>query len=98
MYGTVARFRAKPGRAGDIVALMEEWSRDFKPKVRGATAGYVYRLDADPNEMIMTAAFADKDSYVANASSPEQDKWFRRFRELIEADPEWSDGEIIGLA
>lgn len=96
MYGTVARFRAKPGRVGDLIALMEEWNRDFKPLVRGAMAGYTYRLDRDPDEMIMTAAFADKESYLANAASPDQDKWYRRFRELIEADPEWNDGEILG--
>ncbi|MFA5891744.1 MAG: hypothetical protein WDA27_12460 [Actinomycetota bacterium] len=96
MYGTVARFHAKPGRAGDLAALMDEWDRDFKPLVRGAMAGYVYRLDKDPDEMIMTAVFQDKETYLANAASPAQDKWFQRFRELIDGDPEWNDGEILG--
>lgn len=95
MYGTVARFRAKAGREADIRALFEEWDRDFKPKVKGALKGYLYKLDADPNAFMMCAVFQDKDSYLANAGNPEQDKWFRRFREHIEADPEWNDGEIV---
>lgn len=95
MYGTVARIRPKPGRIEDIIALMQEWERDYKPRVDGAMAGYLYRLDAKPNELIMCAVFRDRASYKANADSQDQDKWFRRFRELLETDPVWEDGEVI---
>jgi quinol monooxygenase YgiN len=95
MYGTVARIRIKPGRFDDVLALFEEWDRDFRPKVKGAGAGYLYRLDADANQAIMVATFENKDLYTRNANDPEQDKWFRRFRELLEADPEWNDGEVV---
>lgn len=95
MYGTVARARVKQGRLDDVIALMQEWDRDFAPKIKGAKAGYLYRLDADPNAVIMVAIFEDKASYTANADNPEQDKWFRRLRDNLEADPEWSDGEIV---
>lgn len=95
MYGTVGRVKVKPGRFDDAVELMREWERDFRPKVKGAKGAIAYRLDSDPNTMIFCAIFSDKDSYVANAGSPEQDKWFRRFRDLCEADPEWNDGEIV---
>ena len=97
MYGTVARLSVKPGRFDELVGLMEEWERDFKPKVDGAQEGYLYRLDSDPNAAIMVAVFRDKAAYTANADNPEQDKWFQRMRDCLAADPEWNDGEIVGL-
>lgn len=95
MYGTVARLRAKPGRAGDLRALMEEWDRDMKPRVPGAERSLVYRLDADEDAFIVAAAFRDRKSYLANADNPDQDKWYRRLRECLDSDPEWMDGEIV---
>ena len=95
MYGTVAHIRIKPGQEKSLIALQEEWNKTRKPKVKGAVAGYLYKLDKKPNEMIMVAVFQDKKTYVANADDPEQDKWFRRVRALLEADPVWEDGEIV---
>ena len=37
----------------------------------------------------------DRDAYRANASDPEQDRWYRRMREHLDADPEWTDGELV---
>ena len=74
---------------------MSEWERDMKPKVSGAEAGYLFKLDADPNTAIMVAVFSDKGAYTKNADNPEQDKWFQRIRDCLDADPEWNDGEII---
>lgn len=95
MYGTVAFVKAKPGTEAELRALNDEWERDFKPRVKGAMSGTIYRLDADPNSYIMTAVFADKASYEANANDPEQDKWYQRWRELLVDDPVWHDGEIV---
>lgn len=39
--------------------------------------------------------FEDKESYVANANSPEQDARYRRMAELFAGEPEWHDGEIV---
>ena len=75
--------------------MMEEWDRDKAPQVKGSGAGYMYRPDNSPDELIMVVAFQDKESYQANAQDPEQDRWYRRFRELLQADPTWEDGEII---
>ncbi|MBI4308053.1 MAG: hypothetical protein HY684_04535 [Chloroflexi bacterium] len=95
MYGTIARIQPKRGQEKAIVALMEEWNRARKPKVKGAVAGYLLRPEAKNGELIMVAVFQDKKSYRANADDPEQDKWYRRLRELLQADPTWEDGEII---
>ena len=95
MYGTVARMKVKPGRLDDLKELFDEWGRERQPRIEGAVSGYLYKLDGDPNGAVMVAVFRDKDSYVANADDPEQDKFFRRIRDCLEADPEWNDGEII---
>ena len=94
MYGTVARMRVKAGQRQALLNIMEEWNRERRPKVKGAQTSYILFSDSDPNQAILMAIFDDKDTYRANADDPEQDKWFRQFRELLEADPEWEDGEI----
>jgi hypothetical protein len=51
--------------------------------------------DGKLGELIGVAIFKDKAAYTANAGDPEQDRWYRRVRELLVADPEWQDGEYI---
>ena len=95
MYGTVARMRLKPGQESALMDYLHYWSRERKPNVKGAVGGYIYTLDADPGIAIMAVAFQDKESYTANARSPEQDADYRRLRALLIEDPVWEDGEII---
>jgi quinol monooxygenase YgiN len=92
MYGTVARFRVKPGMETEFMKLNQEFEAASAP---GEVAGYVFRLDNDPNECYLVAVFESKEAYHANAASPEQDAMYRKFRALLEADPEWHDGEIV---
>ena len=94
-YGTVARITPIPGKDQAVIALMNEWNRSYGPKVKGAVAGYLYQLENKPGQMIMCAVFEGKLSYRANAEDPEQDKWYRRLRALLTADPIWEDGEIV---
>ena len=95
MYGTIFRMRPKAGRERDVVALMEEWSQTRGPEVQGARAAYLLRPEGRPGELIGVAVFEDRESYRANAADPEQDTWYRRLRELLEADPAWEDGEYV---
>ena len=76
---------------------MDEWDRDFKPNVKGAIGGLLMRPDNRTGELIGVAIFQDKATYEANADNPAQDGWYRRLRELLEADPEWKDGEYLSL-
>jgi antibiotic biosynthesis monooxygenase (ABM) superfamily enzyme len=64
-------------------------------KVPGHISTTVYRLDAGGDEYIMAVVFTDKAAYEKNADSPEQDKRFQQMRELLAADPQWMDGEVI---
>jgi quinol monooxygenase YgiN len=91
MYGTVARMRIKPG----TVARFLELSREFEGQIAGIVSQTVYHMDADPAEYYLAVVFTDKAAYEANAASPEQHARFLQYRELLAADPEWHDGEVV---
>jgi hypothetical protein len=95
MYGTVAHIRVNPGKEQEVLALQHEWERERRPKATGGIGEFLYKLDRNPNEYILVVLFQDKETYTALADDPEQDRWYRRFRELLEADPEWHDGEVV---
>lgn len=92
MYGTVATIRPKRGKEQEVIQAMQQWDKERRPKVKGAITGYLYQLDK--GGMMMVAIFDTKKNYLANAESPAQDRWFRAFRPLLSADPEWHDGKI----
>ncbi len=95
MYGTVARMRVKPGHMEQLQRLNQEWQEGRGRQVRGFVASYVLRPDNRPDELVLVAVFQDQESYRANAADPEQDRWYRQLREHLEADPEWTDGEVM---
>ena len=92
MYGTIYRLRPKAGKEADVIRIMDEWDRERRPKVKGSIAGYLFKLDK--GGMMGVALFESKEAYVANANDPEQDAWYRQFRALMVADPQWFDGKL----
>ena len=91
MYGTIAKMKLKPGADEKIMKVMDE-SQTGRV---GHVATYVFKSDADPNIHFVTTIFESKSAYKKFADSPEQDKRFHQLRELLAADPEWHDGEVI---
>ncbi len=92
MYGTIARLRLKPGTEQQLGELFKEFDG---LGIAGFVRNTIYRLDAGSNEYMMAVAFETKEAYVANAESPQQDEIFQKLRALLEADPDWNDGEIV---
>jgi quinol monooxygenase YgiN len=92
MYGTVARMRI---RAGMEQKMRELAASDGMTKIDGLVGTTVYKMDADPNVLFMAVVFTDKDAYVKNANSPEQNARYEEFVALLEGPPEWNDGEVI---
>jgi quinol monooxygenase YgiN len=93
MYGTVARMRVKKGFEARFSEVMKEYEG---VEIPGAVASYVYRLDHAPDVYYyLCAIFESKESYRANAASPEQDARYRKLAALLDGEPEWNDGEII---
>ena len=92
MYGTVARMRAKPGAEAQLAEQMRVYEG---ARIPGAVISYVYRMDNDPSEYYLAVIFSDKDAYVANANSPDQDARYRELLQYLDGAPEWHDGEIV---
>jgi quinol monooxygenase YgiN len=90
MYGTVARFRLKPGMLEHVRRFFDE----MEPPP-GQVWRFVYQMDADPDEVYVAAAFESKAAYVANANRPEQHAKFMHFAEMLQGEPEWHNGEIV---
>ena len=92
MYGTIARFRIKPGTKDEFVKAMDSFG---EARIPGWKADYYFQMDKDSDEFYLVAIFGDKQSYDANAHSPEQHQRYLKFRSFLVADPEWNDGHIV---
>jgi quinol monooxygenase YgiN len=92
MYGTMFKARPKSGKFQD---LMDVSAREWKE--RGNIAGFrhAFVLQESNGDVWTMVIFDSEEAYRKNSESPEQDKWFRERRALLEADPEWHDGTII---
>lgn len=96
MFGTVARVQVQPDKVEEFTQIGEQWSRDHSA-TSGETASYIFKLEKQPNEYLIVAIFPDRDTYFRNAEDPETDRWYRKMRETLVADPEWNDGEVRQL-
>ncbi|MEA2514447.1 MAG: hypothetical protein QOF01_1688 [Thermomicrobiales bacterium] len=83
--------RLKPGAEAEL----ERLNRQDTPKIAGIVFEYVYRLDSNPDEVMLVVGFESKEAYQANANSPEQAERYEEYRALMAAEPEWNDGEIV---
>jgi len=92
MYGTVAKMKANPGSGSLLAEMASQMDKDPPP---GMVGYLVYQMDADPNEYMMAVVFQDKQSYVANAESPEQHTRYEGYRALLAEEPQWHDGEVV---
>ena len=92
MYGTIARMRVKPGA---LEGLKEYVTQAEGRSIPGYIDSRIYQMDSDPNQLWVVVAFEDKDSYLKNAGSPEQDADYRRMLAFLDGEPEWHDGEIV---
>lgn len=95
MFGTIYRMRPRAGEEEQVANYYRRWERERKPLVRGAIAAYVFKPKSQPDELVGVVVFDSERSYYDNAADPAQDAWYRQLRELLVADPEWSDGAIL---
>ena len=91
MYGTVAKMRIKPG----MEQAFEEIGRQAQNEIGGIVGQYVYRMDSEPDVYYLAVMFRDKETYKANAASPEQHERYTAYRDLLVDEPEWHDGEVV---
>ena len=94
MYGTVARTRVKPENRA---ALQEVFQRQTARRtVPGMVTAYTL-FENEGDVAWLFAVFEDRASYDRNADDPVQDQDYREYRALMEDEPEWHDGEILGM-
>ena len=90
MYGTVARMKIQREKVDELRALMTA----LEPRdVEGYRSMNVLIPDDGRDEIIMTVYFEDKASYQKNADDPKMHESYLQYRALLDADPEWIDGE-----
>ena len=92
MYGTIARFRIKPGVKDEFIKAMDSFGKVVIP---GWVADYYFQMENDSDEFYLVAMFKDKETYQANADSAEQHDRYLVFRSFLMDDPEWHDGFIL---
>lgn len=92
MYGTVSRYRLKPGKEQEAITISGEIARNPSS---GFVGTYTFRLDSGDNEYITAAVWSDRETYQRNSNSQQQQRWFQRVSQLMDGDPQWHDGEVI---
>lgn len=92
MFGTVARYRVKPGHEKQFIDDMQRF--ESNPPV-GWRYHTVYRSTKDPNEIWLSVVFESEELYRKNADSPDMDREYRRMLEHLQGEPEWHDGNVI---
>jgi quinol monooxygenase YgiN len=92
MFGTVARYRIKPGSEQRFMDEMSGFEENAPP---GWVYTTVFRSKQDPNEIWMSVVFESEEAYKKNADSPEMDRQYRQMLEHLQGEPEWHDGEVI---
>jgi hypothetical protein len=108
MYGTVAYMRVAPDKLNAYEERMRTYirhpgalphqSRQVAGHPSGGIAAYNLKVDRDGCQRILIAIFDSRESYRANAESPEQDSDYRVMRADLVEDPIWHDGEVEPFA
>ena len=94
MFGTIARMRVQVGHEEEFLKASQENEASAR-EVPGFVAAYVFKTERDAREYVLVAIFRDRETYRANAADPQQDRSYRQWRQHLEADPEWIDGEVV---
>ena len=94
MFGTIGHARAKSGHDGELRAMLEEWKTSIRPKVPGTFIELSGHRESDPESIVFVALAQDEQAYRNLADLPEQDAFYRRMLEHLEAEPTWEDVEM----
>jgi antibiotic biosynthesis monooxygenase (ABM) superfamily enzyme len=90
VYGTIARMKVK---RENVDALRELMATTGSRQVPGYRETHVLIPDQAQDEIWLVVFFDDKASYMKNADDPAMHEEYVRYRALLDADPEWHDGE-----
>lgn len=94
MYGTVARFRLKPGMRSLFLGWMNyaSWSLRTVP---GTVNSVAIQIDKHADVLLIPVVFESREAYRANSESSEQHEAYLQLLEFLAEPPEWNDGAVI---
>ena len=92
MFGTVMRARLRPERREDF---LQEFRAQEERRPEGMESAELAVEDRDPDRILVIVRFRDRESYMANAADPEQDREYRRMLEFLDGEPEWIDVRFV---
>lgn len=92
MYGSIARYRVKPGKLDELIALTEANRSEGRD---GPGIMIVFQMDRDPNEIFGVFAADSREAYRAMSEDPATHELYLQMMEYLVGEPEWNDGEII---
>lgn len=64
---------------------------------KGFRATSILLPDDDEDTVVAVVIFEDRKTYSANAHDPTTEAWYGRLRALLDADPDWTDGEWVSF-
>ncbi len=85
MFITVHIYRARAGEEDAIIALHEDWARNYHPA--GYVSGELLADIHDPRTFVDIARYESEAAARALANDPEHAAWCRRLVSLTEAEP-----------
>jgi quinol monooxygenase YgiN len=99
MYGTIARLHPRADRIDELKALARRFESGERVPA-GFRHAWLFTPDTNPyaeNTAFLIGVFEDRETYRANADSPEQDAEYQQLRALLQDDPQWMDGTFDGM-
>lgn len=93
MFGTVMRARVKPEMRDAFLQQMSTFEERRRPD--GFESADLAWEVGDPKRAVMIVRFRDRESYMANAADPAQDREYREMLKCLDGEPEWIDVEFV---
>jgi quinol monooxygenase YgiN len=95
MFGTIYQMKPRAGQEQAVADHLRRWDRERRASVSGAVAGYLFRSKEQPDVLVGVAVFDSEESYRKNADDPAQGRWYNELRQMLQADPDWNDGDVL---
>lgn len=94
MFGTIGRFKVKPGHIDALKALDEEWMKEFRPSIPGPIMMFRGKVDETSDDYVFVFLCRDKKTYFAIADEPRQDEQYKRQMEHVDGEITWTDIQV----
>jgi quinol monooxygenase YgiN len=90
MYGSISRFKVKPGK---WEALLQ--STEAGPQAEGPAAAAVFQMDAGSDEYYVMMVAESEKAYRANSERPDMHEAYLERLQWLQSEPEWHDGKVL---